>query len=66
MSNKSAVSGVISKDLKSICYMNQVKVQPNTEGSPVFGIQRTVIDESRQVYRSTNKEDEAPLIELKR
>ena len=61
ISNNDAVTEAIPEDLKSISSTKQVEVEPNTEGSSVLGLQWTVIDDSLQVCRGTNKEVEAPI-----
>ena len=61
ISNNDAVTEVTPEDLKSISNTKQVEVEPNTEGSSVLGLQWTVIDDSLQVRRGTNKEVEAPI-----
>ena len=40
---------------------NNSKLEPNTEGSPVLGLQWTVTDDSFQVSRGKNKEVEKPV-----
>ena len=62
ISNNNAVNKAIPEDLKSISNTKQVEVEPNTERSSVLGLQWTVIDDSLQVCRGTNKEIEAPPI----
>ena len=61
ISNNDAVTEAIPKDLKSISNTKQVEVEPNTEGFSVLGLEWTVIDDSLQVCRGTDKEVEAPL-----
>ena len=51
--------------MKSISNTKQVEVELNTEGSSVLGLQWTVIDDSLQVCRGTNKEIEAPITQRK-
>ena len=63
--NNEAVNKAIPEDLKSISNTKQVEVEPNTERSSVLGLQWTVIDDSLQVCRGTNKEIEAPLTQRK-
>ena len=58
--NNDAVTETIPQDLKSISKTKQVEVEPNTEGSSVLGLQWTVIDDSLQACRGTNREVEAP------
>ena len=53
--NNDAVTKSFPEDLKSISNTKQVKMEPNTEGSSVPGLQWTVIDDSLQVRRGTNK-----------
>ena len=65
ISNNDAVIEAIPEDLKSISNTKQVEVEPNTEGSSVLGLQWTVIDESLQLCRGTNKEAEAPITQRK-
>ena len=65
ISNNDAVTKAIPEDLKSISNTKQVEVEPNTEGSSVLGLQWTVIDDSRQVFRGTNKEVEAHITQRK-
>ena len=61
ISNNDAVTKAIPEDLKSNSKRKQVEVEPNTEESSVLGLQGTVIDDSLQVCRGTNKEFEAPI-----
>ena len=63
--NNEAVTKKIPEDLKSISNTKQVEVEPNTEGSSVLGLQWTVIDDSFQVCRGTNKEVEASITQRK-
>ena len=63
ISNK--VTEAIPEDLKSISNTKQVEVEPNTEGFSVLGLKWTVIDDSLQVCRGTNKEVEAPITQRK-
>ena len=65
ISNDDAVTEAIPEDLKSISNTKQVKVEPNTEGSSVLGLQWTVTDDSLQVRRGTNKEVETPITQRK-
>ena len=65
ISNNDAVTEAIPEDLKSISNTKQVEVEPNTEVSSVLGLQWTVIDDSLQVCRGTNKEVEAPRTQRK-
>ena len=65
ISNNDAVTKAIPEDLKSISNTKQVEVEPNTEGSSVLGLQWTVIDDSLQVCRGTNKEVETPITQRK-
>ena len=65
ISNSDAVTEAIPEDLKSISNTKQVEVEPNTEGSLVLGLQWTVIDDSLQVCRNTNKEVEATINQRK-
>ena len=65
ISNNDAVTKAIPEDLKSISNTKRVEVEPNTEGSSMLGLQWTVIDNSRQVCRGTNKEVEAPITQRK-
>ena len=65
ISNNDAVTEAIPEDLKSISNTKQVKVEPNTEGSSVLGLQWTVTDDSLQICRGTNKEVEAPIAQRK-
>ena len=65
ISNNDAVTKAIPEVLKSISNKKQVEVDPNTEGSSVLGLQWTVIDDSLQVCRGTNKEVEAPITQRK-
>ena len=58
LSNNDAITKAIPEDLKLIINTKQVEVEPNTEGSPVIGLQWTVIDDSLQLCRGTNKEEE--------
>ena len=55
ISNNDAVTKAIPEDLKSISKTKQVEVEHNTEVSSVLGLQWTVIDDSLQVFRGTNK-----------
>ena len=48
ISNNDAVTKAIPEVLMSISSTKQVKVEPNTEGSSVLGLQWTVIDDSLQ------------------
>ena len=61
ISNNDAVTKAIPEDLKSISNTEQVEVEPNTEESSVLGLQWTVINNSLQVCRGTNKQVEAPI-----
>ena len=65
ISNNDAVTKEIPEDLKFISNTKQVEVEPNTEGSSVLELQWTVIDDSIQVGRGTNKEVEAPITQRK-
>ena len=65
ISNNDAVTEAIPEDLKSISITKQVEVEPNTEGSLVLRLQWTVIDDSLQVCRGTNKEVHAPITQKK-
>ena len=65
ISNNDAVTKAIPEDLKSISNAKPAKVEPNTEESSVLGLQWTVIDDSLQVCRGTNKEVETPITERK-
>ena len=65
ISNNDAVTEAIPEDLKSISKTKQVEVEPNTEGSSVLGLQWTVIDDSLQVCRGTNKEAETRITQKK-
>ena len=65
ISNNDAVTKAIPEDLKSISNTKQVEVEPNKEGSSVLGLQWTVIDDSLQVCRGTNKEVDAPITQRK-
>ena len=65
ISNNYAVTEAIPENLKSISNTKQVDVEPNTEGSSVLGLQRTVIDDSLQVGRGTKKEVKAPITQMK-
>ena len=65
ISDNDAVTEAIPEDLKLILNTKQVEVEPNTEGSSVLGLQRTVIDDSLQICRRMNKEVEAPVTHRK-
>ena len=65
ISKNDAVTKAIPEDLKSISNMKQFEVKPNTEGSSVLGLQWTLIDDSSQVCRDTNKVVEAPITQRK-
>ena len=65
MSNNDAVTKVIREGLKSISNTRQVEVEPNTEGSSLLGLQRTVTDDSLQECRGTNKEVETSITKKK-
>ena len=65
ISNIDVVTKAITEDLKSISNTKKVEVEPNTEGSTVLGLQWTVIDDSLQVCRGTNKQVEAPITHRK-
>ena len=64
-SNNVAVTKAIPEDLKSISNTKQVEVEPNTEGSSVLGLPRTVTDDSLQMCRGTNKEVETLITQRK-
>ena len=63
--NSDKVCKAIPVDLKSISNTKQVEVELNKDGSSVLGLQKTVTDDSLQVYRGTNKEVEAPITQRK-
>ena len=65
ISNNDAVTKAIPEDLKSISNTKQVKVEPNTEEYSVLGLQWTVINDSLQVRRGTNKEVAPPITQRK-